>query len=68
MRWIRLSWVVVSRVSLLRVRFRRSVSVTPGVPKDSVLRQSLFHANINDLASQVRLFADNTAIYLTTKI
>ena len=59
----RSQWVVIDGEE------SESIPVTSGVPQGSVLGSILFLVYINDLpeevCSQVRLFADDTALYLT---
>ena len=67
--WIRAFLGNRSQTVVLEGEESGSVPVTSGVPQGSVLGPILFLVYINDLpdelSSQVRLFADDTAVYLT---
>ena len=67
--WIRAFLGDRSQSVVLEGEESGSVPVTSGVPQGSVLGPILFLVYINDLpeelSSQVRLFADDTAVYLT---
>ena len=75
--WIRgnaLAWIRAflrnrSQTVVLDGEESGSVPITSGVPQGSVLGRILFLVYINDLpdelSSQVRLFADDTSVYLT---
>ena len=67
--WIRAFLGDRSQTVVLESEESRSVPVTSGVSQGSVLGLILFVVYINDLpdelSSQVRLFADDTAVYLT---
>ena len=67
--WIRAFLADRSQIVILEGEESGSVPVTSGVPLGSVLGPILFLVYINDLpeelSSQVRLFADDTAVYLT---
>ena len=67
--WIRAFLGNRSQSVILEGEESGSVPVASGVPKGYVLRTILFLTYINDLpeqlVSQVRLFADDTAVYLT---
>ena len=67
--WIRAFLGNRSQTVVIDGEESESVSVTSGVPQGSVLGPILFLIYINDLpdelSSQVRLFADDTAVYLT---
>ena len=67
--WIRAFLGNRSQTVVLEGEESSSVPVTSGVPQGSVLGPILFLVYINDLpdelSSQVRLFADDTAVYLT---
>ena len=67
-----LNWIQAflgSRSQRVEDEESESMPVTSGVSQDSVLGPILFHIYINDLpdevCSHVRLFADDTALYLT---
>ena len=67
--WIRAFLGNRSQTVVLEGEESGSVPVSSGVPQGSVLGPILFLVYINDLpeelSSQVRLFADDTAVYLT---
>ena len=67
--WIRAFLCNQSQTVVIDGEESESVLVTSGVPQGSVLGPILFLIYINDLpdelSSQVRLFADDTAVYLT---
>ena len=67
--WIQSFLIGRTQTVVLDGESSEEVKVTSGVPQGSVLGPLLFLLYINDLPeniqSQVRLFADNTAVYLT---
>ena len=67
--WIRAFLGNISQQVVIDGEESESVPVTSGVPQGSVLGPILFLVYIKDLPdevrSQVRLFADDTALYLT---
>ena len=67
--WIQSFLIGRTQYVVLDGESSEEVKVTSGVPQGSVLGPLLFRLYINDLSeniqSQVRLFADDTAVYLT---
>ena len=67
--WIQSFLIGRTQTVVLDGESSEEVKVTSGVPQGSVLGPLLFLLYINDLPeniqSQVRLFADDTAVYLT---
>ena len=67
--WIQSFLIGRTQTVVLDGESSEEVKVTSGVPQGSVLGPLLFRLYINDLSeniqSQVRLFADDTAVYLT---
>ena len=71
LRWIESFLVGRSQTVVLNGNSSDELQVSSGVPQGSVLGPILFLLYINDLTdslqSQVRLFADDTAVYLTVQ-